>query len=179
MTEQEQDKFWAELSQGSRDRIKKEYRLASLNSVENITAQTYRNLFGEHNLEPTLTYEDISRELFGYNNKEQYGTFYCPVFSEEHCDKISAINALICVAKSLNKNEDGSDWELTIENWENADDDFYTLGIDPTDNEIHVIAVNKLRFATEIVYFRTEEIAQQAIRILGEECIRTALTTNY
>lgn len=38
------------------------------------------------------------------------------------------------------------------------------------------------RWATsnrQIVYFRTYELAEQALKILGEETIRTALSTDY
>lgn len=177
-TREEQDKLWDELSQESRDRIKKEYGLAILNSVENITAKTYEDLFGKHNLQVLITYKDVASYLFGCDNEKQYGSFCCPVFSEGHCDKLSAINALLCVAKFLNKNEDGSDW---VPDFSDENQPKWHLYIDYIRNEKGRIMTSwrKRFFRSEIVYFRTEELAELAIQILGEDCILTALTTKY
>lgn len=180
--EQYQDKLWLELSEESRERIVNDYLdlLSDTGRWVNDYTDEERGgaiaqiewTFGPHNLKPTLTYEDVSTELFGKNNEKQYGIFSCHVFSDAHCDKISAINALICVAKYLNE-----DWKPDLRD-ENAK--FYTLGIDNRDNSIKIIEVRPYyTFTTEIVSFEEKEFAEQAIQILGEETIKLALSTEY
>lgn len=198
MTREEQDKRWAELSEESKQaRIKAYNELLELNSDSelwkyNFALHDLEELYGKHNLQSSLSYEDVARALYNistgtfgiperdFNKKSDVKPWnYFGVYSKEAQQKVIAIIKLLNVAKFLNKNEDGSDWVLNIEDWDDKNEDFYTLGIDPADNEVYVIPVNKFRFATEIVYFRTKELAEQAIQILGEDCIRTALTTDY
>ena len=165
MTREEQDKNWANLSQEGKTEIRDKY--AEFSAKNNPESKGYcqglANVFGEHNLKPALTYEDVAREL-------GTGDF------KEFNNKLEAIGKLMAVAKFLNKNEDGSDWKPDFDDEFN---EFYTLGIDPTDNSVNVIQVNIQRVSTEIVYFRTPKIAQQVIQILGEDVVRTALTTVY
>lgn len=86
---------------------------------------------------------------------------------------------LLTTAKFLNKNKDGSDWVPDWEGLEVFDETFYGIGIEPNDKKLIVFQVNLERIQTEIVYFRTDKLAQQAVQILGEDVIRTALTTDY
>lgn len=209
MRTEEQDKLWALLSEESKYHYQTEYNNRLEDAKRNpegggdltvltsqYIAEDLEKIFGKHNLQ-FLTYEDIANELFtkkayccDFNGKVIYiGCISSKHFdkliepnnctSQKQVEKLLAINKLLNVAKFLNKNEDGSDWVPTIEDWDDLNSDFFTFGIDPADNEVHVITVNKMRLATEIVYFRTKELAQQAVQILGEDVVITALTTEY
>lgn len=73
------------------------------------------------------------------------------------------------VAKYLNK-----DWQP---NWDNYEESKYYLRWNPANNELEV---NKaLIVYSDIVYFKSEELAQQAIDILGKETIKLALCTDW
>lgn len=195
MTREVQDKLWNELSEEQKTEYSKEFQQESESydinlkhcdeengfeyrtGYSNGVITTLEDLFGSHNLNPKpLTYADVSRELFGYDNEKQYGSFCCPLFSKAHSNKISAINALICVAKYLNK-----DWKP---NWENNEEPKWSIRVelDEQGNEVikigHYLGTNG-HCNNTFVYFRTKELAQQAIQILGEEVIRLALSTDY
>lgn len=161
MNKEQQDKIWNELSEESKEKVLARYNEAKYyNDTKDIDC--YEDLFGEHNLNlKPLTYYDIEKEVCDIK-----GANY-----QKWVNKESAINKLLVVAKYLNE-----DWKP---DWSDEGNEFYTLGIDPDDNSIKVIQVNTWRVSTEIVYFRTEELAKQAIQILGEETIRLALTTDY
>ena len=153
----------------------------------------YISLFGKENLQPKpLSYEDVVRELFkngawqfgdGYMN-EEYGyfdesaneTYNLNMTSRKQAEKLLAINKLLNVAAYLNKKEDGTRWKP---DFSDVNNEFYTLGIDPDDDSVRVIEVNMQRVPTEVVYFRTEELAKQAIQILGKDTVRLALTSDY
>lgn len=89
--------------------------------------------------------------------------------SEKQAKKLLAINQLMNVAKYLN---DG--WQP---DWNNENEKKYTIIFDKN-NKIIVtnwcITANKC-----LVYFKTEELAQKAIDILGEETIKLALSTDW
>lgn len=127
-----------------------------------------------------LTYEDVAKKLF--TCKECFypdivgivryisnlGTGYdqpnnCT--SRKQAEKLLAINKLMNVAKYLN---DG--WEP---DWDNISEYKYfingNLGI--CQNCMFPSGIN--------VYFKTENLAKQAIEILGEETIKLALCTDY
>lgn len=138
----------------------------------------------KHNLQPSLTYEDVVRELrkamIGFVDKRQeYFT------SIKQSKKEYAIHKLLNVAKYLNKNEDGSDW---VPDWKNNEEEKWSIRIIWDKNNKPVIKVG-FYFGTAdgtighcnntFVYFRTKKLAEQAIQILGETVIRTALTTEY
>lgn len=129
-----------------------------------------------------LTYEDVAEELF----KDKRGFFtnkcgeVCPALfneinyldsnnctSEKQAEKLLAINKLMNVAKFLN-----GDWKP---NWNESDKKYAfiikSIGrIDITywHKDIH-----------NIVYFKSVDLAQQAIEILGEETIKLALSTDW
>lgn len=89
--------------------------------------------------------------------------------SKKQAEKLLAINMLLNVAKYLN---DG--WEP---NWDNQDEKKYTILIDVQHKNIQIdcqFVINR-----SIVYFKTKELAQKAIDILGEETIKLALSTNW
>lgn len=167
MNKEQQDKLWNELSKEYKDYIRERY-LKLRDTVATADCMLIE-LFGSHNLNPKpLTYEDINAKL--YEHKSNIIQFMNTT-SIKHEKKINAINKLLEVAKYLN-----GDWKP---DWNNEDNEFYTLGIDPDYNSVKVIEVNMQRVPTELVYFRTKELAEQAIQILGEETIRLALSCDY
>lgn len=168
MTREEQDKLWAELSEESQKKIIDHYYgdTAGIGFQYEDRKECYKRLFGEHNLNPILTYDDVVKEL-GITDFKEFDK------------KLEAIGKLMVVTKFLNRDEEGIDWGPNEKDWDYKDENFYTLGINPTDKEICVIPVNKMRLATEIVFFRTQEIAEKAIQILGKDVIITAFTTKY
>lgn len=84
-----------------------------------------------------------------------------------HTRKINAINTLMIVAKYLN---DG--W---VPNWDNGKENKFYLYCYNNDIDIDWCALNNYNF----IYFKSEELAQKAIEILGEETIKQALSNNY
>lgn len=128
------------------------------------------------------TYQNIAEELFkngayyagvrngvnsGYDkspNIEEKGLYS---ISRKQLDKLVAINQLMNVAKYLNGNYK-PDWSTNIE-------DKYYIRI--TNNKIEVGRAS-LR-CSDIVYFKSIKLAQQAIEILGEETIKLALCTDW
>lgn len=129
-----------------------------------------------------LTYEDIAKELF--KDKKAYyiyssgiiGTAYCipsdPIncISEKQAEKLLAINKLMNVAKYLNNG-----WKP---NWNDWREDKWHIYISSENNEKIGIA-SKIRTQSDGAYFKSEEFAQKAIEILGEEAIKLVLCTDY
>lgn len=130
-----------------------------------------------------LTYNDIARELFETNK-----TYYNDAFgnirstheamrnyheannctSEKQAEKLLAINKLLNVAKYLN-----GDWKP---DWSNIKESKYY---------IYITAYSSIEVAScchnnsYVVVFKSKELAQQAIEILGEETIKLALSTDW
>lgn len=132
------------------------------------------------------TYEDIAEKLFkgkhSYfidNNGTIVETDICNCFqvnysnnctSRRQAEKLLAINKLMNVAKYLN---DG--WQP---NWNNGtrDSKYYIY----YSNWYDQLSVNSTYgVKSQSIYFKTKELAEQAIKILGEETIRLALCTDY
>ena len=89
--------------------------------------------------------------------------------SRKQAEKLLAINQLMNVAKYLNGN-----WKPS---WENDNERKYLIVLDKDNNKIGIdwnTFVNK-----GIVHFKTKELAQKAIEILGEEIIKLALSTDW
>lgn len=89
--------------------------------------------------------------------------------SEKQAKKLLAINMLLNVAKYLN---DG--WQP---NWNDENEKKYTITFDRHNKSIITnwcVTANKC-----IVYFKTEELAQKAIDILGEKTIKLVLSTDW
>ena len=138
-------------------------------------------LFPAEALKPKpLTYKDAARELFMGKHcyytdfgglikkteadyKDYKSAGYC--ISVKQAKKLLAINKLLNVAKFLN-----GDWEP---DWENLDEEKWSIYLDHDDNTINVNSTNFTQH--QMVYFRTRELAEQAIQILGEDTIRLAL----
>ena len=90
-----------------------------------------------------------------------------PYANNKYLKKLNAINKLMLVAKYLN---DG--W---IPDFENADISKYYLYV----YENKVIISSTYVTSIAIVYFKSKELAQQAIDILGEELIKIIFEDEY
>lgn len=88
--------------------------------------------------------------------------------SNTHMHKILAINSLILVAKYLNEG-----W---VPNFNNSKEPKYFMAT-TSGNTVYIEKIYGLN--ASVVYFKTNELAQQAINILGEDTIRIALSPNY
>ena len=148
--------------------------------LREITLQAYK----EEELK-SLTYEDICKELF----KNQY--FYISgagkIFlgdiqsyilnsnnatSNRQLEKLLAINKLVNVAKYLNNG-----WEP---NWINCNNTNYPLYGICYNTVLNKLSVFKYTFVSDSkVYFKTSELAQKAIEILGEDTIKLAIAENW
>ena len=134
--------------------------------------------------ENKLTYEDVIRELF-YNKSGCYidtngAITYVSLFnnstynennnctSGKQAEKLLAINKLMNVAKYLN-----GDWQP---NWNDQDEDKHYL---ITSSNGIVWVHHDITYNSAIVYFKSQELAEQAIEILGEDTIKLALCTDY
>lgn len=126
-------------------------------------------------IKKVMTYDDVARELF--KDKNRYiTTFSClkggkdvTCTSSKQAEKLIAINKLMNVAKYLN-----GDWKP---NWEEADEKKYFIYICPID--CYTSVKSATIHMSDIVYFKSEELAKQAIKILGEQTIKTALSTDW
>lgn len=129
-------------------------------------------------------YKDVARQLF-YGKTAWYisngsdirklnveGDYYHPnnCTSERQAQKLLAINKLMNVAKYLNGN-----WQP---NWFNIHyTRKYYIFIDKVNNNIS-ISYNDT-YCGHHIYFKSEELAKQAIDILGKETIKLALSTDW
>lgn len=129
-----------------------------------------------------LTYDYIAKKLFEHNETYYIGNFanvdcikeaLCNYREANNCTsikqarKLLAINKLMNVAKYLNNG-----WQP---NWEDNHEKKYTIYIDNKKLRITWNIFDNI----DIVYFKTRELAQQAIKILGEETIKLALCTDW
>lgn len=104
----------------------------------------------------------------GEINKTHMTSCYDPMncLSSKQCEKLIAINKLINVATYLNEGWK-PDWTNTMENkW------YIICGYE----EISFARISILR--ESFVYFKTEELAKQAVDMLGEDIIRLAFSTD-
>lgn len=135
--------------------------------------------------EKKLTYEYIIKKLFPDTEMHYYSNnsgHICKIRnndisntcvnnakSERQLEKLFAINMLMNVAKYLN---DG--WQP---NWNNEEEGKYYIQIENVSKDLNIDCTGL--FNSSVVYFKSEELAQKAIEILGEETIKLALCTNY
>lgn len=132
-----------------------------------------------------LTYEDIAKKLFlknttyvctykphkylpGIINKQDVCSLnHCT--SEKQANKLLAFNQLMNIAKYYNK-----DWKP---DWKDEKQLKFYIYIDNFMNEL---AINQnTYYQAPTVYFKSEEFAEKAIEILGEDVIKLALSTYY
>lgn len=102
-----------------------------------------------------------------YENERSYPVKLLAT-SNNHMNKLIAINSLLLVAKYLNKG-----W---IPNFNSCKHRNYYITL--RGNKLFIdycFCVN----TGAVAYFKNEELAQQAINILGEEVIKQALSHNY
>lgn len=102
-----------------------------------------------------------------YENERNYPVKLLAT-SNNHMNKLIAINSLLLVAKYLNKG-----W---IPNFNSCKHRNYYITL--RGNKLFIdycFCVN----TGAVAYFKNEELAQQAINILGEEVIKQALSHNY
>jgi len=83
--------------------------------------------------------------------------------SREHIDKWLSINDLLNVACFLNQN-----WQP---DWENKSEKKYTFSVNGEN-----VGVQQVEAPMSIVYFPSEDLAQQAIDIIGNEKLIRILT---
>ncbi len=130
-----------------------------------------------------LTYEDIANKIFptgefhyfidadsSIHKIENYPSNFKlanNTLSKKQLEKLLAINQLMNAAKYLNE-----DWKP---NWDNFEESKHYIAIYEDKIEIESIAGTR-----DIdVYFKSRELAKQAIEILGTDIIRLALCTDY
>lgn len=134
--------------------------------------------------EKKLTYKDVAIELFkgnevyfiddngnikyrnGLNNRHS-DLNNCT--SKKQAEKLLAINQLMNVAKYLN-----GDWQP---DWNNKEEGKYYISFTHISNNLFIECVSE--FQNGGIYFKSRELVQQVIDILGEETIKLALCTDY
>lgn len=123
-----------------------------------------------------LTYEDVAKELFEGENRYittfsfQKGWKDATCTSSKQTEKLIAINKILNVAKYLN-----GTWSP---NWDNDKEYKYWIGVKECySKELYI--EHSSSFSFSFTYFKSEGLARQAIEILGEETIKTALSADY
>ena len=133
--------------------------------------------------EKKLTYEDIAEKLFKHNSEfwfcdnegcikscEDDGDYYLNpnnCISKRQLEKLLAINILMNVAKYLN-----GGWQP---DWDYIHEMKWYIFI--KDKQILICYADDIHCNN--IYFKSKELAKQAIEILGEETIKLALCTDY
>ena len=201
MTREKQDKLWAELSEEERNDKFNKYREYKniINDKEYKGNKMFHtgfisacnDIFGEHNFKPKdRTYKEVAEELFkngAWQIDEDYvdskivhneiitsiDGFNCT--SERQVQKLKSINMLLNVAKFLNKNEHGDDW---VPDFKNSTEAKWSIAINKENKPEPKLFIYS-NSNCSVVYFRTKELIEQAVQILGEDVVRTALTTEY
>ena len=132
-------------------------------------------------IENKVTYESVAKALFEGKDVWRIGdlvinkynrtgcwNYLTNCISEKQAQKLLAINKLMNVAKYLNGN-----WQPDWDNSEEAKYYLYFYGK-------HYIDIDyRYQYIYCLVYFKSNELAQQAIEILGEETIKLALLTDW
>lgn len=147
---------------------------------EGMEAYLEGNIIKFKPVEKKFTYENIAKELFDNKdvwrienfditkyNKTGCWNYLTNCVSEKQAKKLLAINQLMNVAKYLN---DG--WQP---DWNNKQElKYYIL----KDNNLITVSYAKYN-CFYITYFKSIELAEQAIEILGKETIKLALCTDW
>ena len=130
----------------------------------------------------SITYETVAKELFDNSSMFYIGSegevikflgneFTCTdannCVSEKQANKLLAVNKLMNVAKYLN-----GDWKP---DWHNIDEVKYYIGF----NIDNLIVASTCTFRYGDVYFKSGELVEKAIEILGEDTIKLVFCTDY
>lgn len=133
-----------------------------------------------------LTYEDITEELFAaktfyYINQNGYiieipagPTSQCSsdfnnCVSSEQAEKLLALNMMMNVAKYLN---DG--WK--VGDLHRYDRYYWILNASNQELGLHMTSSSEVNGN---IYFKSHEAAREALAILGEDVVKTALSVDY
>ena len=133
--------------------------------------------------EKKLTYKDVAKKLFNncccyidsdgsikdVKNLSASPNDLTNCVTRRQAKKLLAINQLMNVAKYLN-----GDWQP---DWNDAEECKHYISLEHVNNNLSIDCT--MLFQENDVYFKSEELAQQAIEILGEETIKLALCTDY
>lgn len=181
MKREQQDNHWNDLSEEDKAHYREQYAEQKTMSESGVPA-LLEDLFGTHNLNPKpMTYGDVANTLFedkkgwiidGNDIIKEFNFANCGLplpfnaTSKKQLEKLGAINKLLNVAKYLN-----GDWKP---DWNKVEPKWHLSIKEGVITTFHLFYDN-----SSIVYFRTEELARQAVQILGEETIRLALSTDY
>lgn len=114
-------------------------------------------------------YIDAGAQINGVVSREFNYTCKNNANSKKQLEKLLAINMLMNVAKYLN---DG--WQP---NWSEEEEGKYYIQIENVSKNLSIDCTGL--FNSAIVYFKSEELAEKAIEILGEKTINLALCTDY
>ena len=117
----------------------------------------------------THYYIDSGAQINTIVNREFTYTCKNNATSRKQLEKLLAINMLMNVAKYRN---DG--WQP---DWSKEEEGKYYIQIENVSKNLGIDCTGL--FNSAIVYFKSEELAEQAIEILGEETIKLALSTDY
>lgn len=157
---------------------------------EGMEAYIENNIIKFKSIKKKLNYKDIAKKLF--YNKEVYYLypsvanesnniisvrmanidFICDLVnctSKKQAQKLLAINQLMNVAKYLNEG-----WQP---DWTNSNEKKYFIYCYPIARKLDIKTATI--HMSDIVYFKSVELAQQAIDILKEDTIILALSTNW
>lgn len=129
-----------------------------------------------------INYDDVTKELFRNEDTWRIGDYGIEAYkctpnwcnlrnctSKKHAEKLLAINKLMNVAKYLN-----AGWKP---NWKDSSSYKYYINYTPYRESINISYSNVT--TGDIVYFKTEELAKQAIEILREDNIILALSSDW
>lgn len=165
--------FWKNLSKEEQESVIKLYSRVEEEGEfigRNKVLDMMHTLFGENNLNPKITYDDIYHKLFDAGRDDGcIIDITIPTFSDAYAEKLSALNALICTAKYLN-----GDWKP---DWSNPDEYKWLLTYDAVHDDLS--CEFDLSVCTSAVYFYSEKLAHKAVEILGKETIIKALSSDY
>lgn len=131
-------------------------------SYKNISEKLF---YGGSDFYFTDAYGSIIKNLKNHDTSQDSITDPNNSTSKEQLESILALNKLCNVAKFLN-----GDWVPSIVGTK------YLIGMEDN-NKLYITWQSSC--IQSHCYFKTEELAQQAIDILGEEEIRKALTLNH
>jgi len=135
----------------------KNYIYLDGNKIE-ISDETAENM--KKQFQKNLTYRDIKSKVTNWWIASQ------KITNEETCDSVNNLIKLINVAKYLN-----GDW---LPNW--SDDTYKSRFYISIQNRILISNSKNIPIGT--VYFKSDKLCNQAIEILGEDIIKSALTLN-